>query len=146
MGMWGGGAAGGWSTSATSMGPNARRGLDGWNDDDLGKIYDSAVVSRLGPYLRPYRARVILAMVGVIGFSLASTVQPLLIGMAVDDAVRGNLDGLWRMVLWLIATVIVSWGFQYLQLTQTGYIGHRILLSLRREMFGHIQKIGRAHV
>ena len=63
MAMWGGHGAGGWSTSATSMGPNGRRGLDGWNDDDLGKVYDSAVVSRLGPYLRPFKWRVIVALV-----------------------------------------------------------------------------------
>ncbi|MGE3857668.1 MAG: ABC transporter ATP-binding protein [Dehalococcoidia bacterium] len=141
MGFWGGGAAGGWTHNATSMGPNARRGMDGWNDDDLGKIYDGAVVSRLLPYLRPFRARAVVALLGVLGFSLASTAQPLLIGLAVDDAIRGDLDGLSRMVLWLGVLVVVSWGFQYLQLTQTGYIGHRILLRLRTEMFGHIQKL-----
>lgn len=141
MGFWGGGSAGGWSTSTTSMGPNARRGMDGWNDDDLGKIYDAAVVSRLAPYLRPFRARVAVALVGVLGFSLASTAQPLLIGFAVDDAIRGDLDGLSRMVFALVALVVVSWGFQYLQQTQTGYIGHRILYRLRTEMFGHIQKL-----
>ncbi len=141
MGMWGGGAAGGWSTSATSMGPNARRGMDGWNDDDLGKVYDSAVVSRLLPYLGPYRVRAFVALFGVFGFSLASTIQPLLIGFAVDDAVRGDLAGLTKMVTWLVVLVAISWVFQYLQLTQTGYIGHRILLRLRTEMFGHIQRL-----
>ncbi|MDA0301087.1 MAG: ABC transporter ATP-binding protein [Chloroflexi bacterium] len=141
MGFWGGGSAGGWSTSATSMGPNARRGMDGWNDDDLGKIYDRTVVARLLPYLKPFKVRAFVALFGVLGFSLASTVQPLLIGFAVDDAVRGDMDGLSRWVMWLAATVAVSWAFQYLQLTQTGYIGHRILLRLRTEMFAHIQRL-----
>ena len=141
MAMWGGHGAGGWSTSATSMGPNARRGLDGWNDDDLGKVYDSAVVSRLGPYLRPFKWRVVVALIGVIGFSLTSTLQPLLIGFAVDDALRGDLEGLSRMTFGLVALVAISWAFQYLQQTQTGYIGHRILLRLRTQMFDHIQKL-----
>ena len=142
MGMWGGGGAGGWSASGTSMGGgNARRGLDGWNDDDLGKVYDGAVVRRLAPYLRPHRNRLFLALLGTLGFSLASTVQPLLIGFAVDDAVQGDVEGLTRWVTWLLGLVAISWVLQYVQTTQTGSIGHRILLRLRTEMFGHIQRL-----
>ena len=138
---WGGGQAGGWSTSATSMAPNARRGLDGWNDDELGRIYDGRVVSRLLPYLQPFRVRALVALLGTLGFSLASTIQPLLIGFAVDDAIRGDLSHLSQIVAGLLVLVGISWAFQYVQLTQTGYIGHRILLRLRTEMFAHIQKL-----
>ncbi|MSQ30461.1 MAG: ABC transporter ATP-binding protein [Dehalococcoidia bacterium] len=137
----GGGQAGGWSTSATGHGGDFRRGLDGWNDDDLGKIYDGEVVSRLAPYLKPYRVRVAFALLGVIGFSLTTTIQPLLVGFAVDAVVRGDLPGLSRMVFGLVGLVAISWMFHYLQQTQTGYIGHRILYRLRTEMFGHIQKL-----
>ena len=141
MGFWGGGAANGWSSSGTSMGGANRRGLDGWNDEELGKVYDGAVVRRLVPYLHPYRVRTVVALIGVFGYSLTSTLQPLLVGLGVDAAIRGDLDFLTRMVIGLVALVFISWGFQYLQLTQTGYIGHRILLRLRTEMFDHIQKL-----
>jgi len=47
MGMFGGGgAAGGWSQSLTSGNHGFRRGMDGWNDDELGKLYDAKVVGR----------------------------------------------------------------------------------------------------
>ncbi len=140
-GGFGGGAAGGWSNSGTSMGPNARRGMDGWNDDDLGKVYDGRVVSRLIPYLRPYRLRAVLAVLGVLGFAVTSTLQPLLIGLAVDRAIAGDVDGIARIGIQLAVLVFVAWGFQYLQLTQTGYIGHRVLYRLRTQMFDHTHSL-----
>ena len=142
MGMWGGGMAGGWSSSATGIGPGrSNRGLDGWNDEELGKIYDGAVVRRLLPYLKPYRLRALVALLGMLCFALASTLQPLLIGLAVDDAVRHDLDGLVRLSVALAVLVLVSWAFQYVQLTQTGYIGHHVLYRLRTELFDHIQRL-----
>lgn len=140
-GGFGGGAAGGWSNSGTSMGPNARRGMDGWNDDDLGKVYDGRVVSRLIPYLRPYRLRAVLAVLGVLGFAVTSTLQPFLIGLAVNRAIAGDVDGIAWIGIWLAVLVFVAWGFQYLQLTQTGYIGHRVLYRLRTQMFDHIHSL-----
>ncbi|MSQ29248.1 MAG: ABC transporter ATP-binding protein [Dehalococcoidia bacterium] len=115
--------------------------MDGWSDDDLGKVYDSRVVSRLIPYLKPYKFRAILAVIGVLGFATTSTLQPLLIGLAVDRAIEGNVTAVGRLGMQLVVLVAVAWGFQYLQLTQTGYIGHRVLYKLRTEMFDHIHSL-----
>src|SRR6478672_8865074 len=88
----GGGAAAGWSQSLTSNhGPGFRRGLDGWNDDDLGKLYDQKVVSRVGTYVKPYKWRLIASIIGVLGFAITSYLQPLLIGLAIDAIRKRNL-------------------------------------------------------
>jgi len=141
MGMWGGGAAGGWSSSGTSMGGPARRGMDGWNDEELGKVYDAKVVRRLVPYLAPFRFRLTLAMIGVLGFAVTSSLQPLLIGWAVDRGIEGDADGVARIAAGLAALTFGGWALQYLQLSQTGYIGHRVLLRLRTQLFDHIQRL-----
>ncbi len=153
MAMWGGGGAGGWSHSGTSMGPGAfRRGMDGWNDDELGKVFDANVVGRLWPYLKPFKLRTIMALAGVIGFAFCSFMQPLVIGLATnhilnairasDPAVRAaELSDLNRLGLIFVGLAAGSWAFQFLQLSSTGYIGHRILLRLRQEMFDHLQKL-----
>ncbi len=153
MGMWGGGAAGGWSSSATSMGPGAfRRGTDGWNDEELGKVFDLKVVGRLLPYIRPYKLRATLALIGVLGFAFCSFLQPLIIGNAINHIVRAvrtpdaavraaELGALNRLGLVFVALAVGSWFFQYVQLSNTGYVGHRILLALRKEMFEHLQKL-----
>jgi ABC-type multidrug transport system fused ATPase/permease subunit len=153
MGMWGGGAAAGWSSSATSMGgPGAfRRGLDGWNDEELGKVFDTKVVRRLIPYLKPYKWRAVLAFLGVVGFALCSYMQPLLIGKATNHIITAarssgaaraaEIDALNRLGFIFLGLALGAWFFQYVQLTSTGYIGHRILLTLRKELFDHLQKL-----
>ena len=154
MGMWGGGgAAAGWSSSGTHLGPGAfRRGTDGWNDEELGKVFDTKVVRRLLPYLKPYKLRAVLSLIGVLGFAVCSYLQPLLIGILANQAYKiatvrdaaersATLSGLNNTGLWLLALAIGSWAFQYLQLTNSGYIGHRVLLTLRKEMFEHLQKL-----
>ncbi len=140
MGMWGGGAAGGWSSSATSMG-GPRRGLDGWNDEELGKVYNGEVVRRLGKYIRPYKLRATLALIGVIGYGTMSSIQPLFIGLAVDRGLARDMPGLTRDVMILFGIVVAGWALQFLQLWETGYMGHRILFRLRTEMFNHIQSL-----
>ncbi len=142
MGMFGGGgAAGGWSQSLTSGNHGFRRGMDGWNDDELGKLYDAKVVGRLGKYIKPYRWRMTLSIVGVIGFALTSYAQPLLIGLAIDAVQKGNSGRLDFLFGLMVVFAFASWGFQYMQLDSSGIIGHNVLRRLRIEMFDHLQTL-----
>src|SRR5438105_4623094 len=125
--MGGGGMAGGWSSSLTSSGPSFRRGMDGWNDEELGKLYDAKVVSRLGAYLGPYRWRLTLSIIGVVGFAFTSYMQPLLIGLAIDAIRKQDTSRLDTIGAISLVFCVASWGFQYLQLNQSGIIGHNIL-------------------
>ncbi|MEX1021539.1 MAG: ABC transporter ATP-binding protein [Dehalococcoidia bacterium] len=142
----GGGMGGGWGAGGR-IGPGMgemRRGLrgdDGWTDDDLGKVYDGEVIRRLGPYLAPFKMRGAVALIGVVGFAVANAFQPRFISFLIDGAIAGDLDTVYNWGIWLGAFVLAGWLFQYLQLAQTGYIGHRILFRLRNDMFAHIQKL-----
>src|SRR5262249_4839674 len=132
-GGWGGSGAGGWS-GGLMAGPNSmRRGMDGWDDEELGKLYDQKVRRRLLPYLKPYPLQAIGAVIGVIGFAVMSFSQPLLVGLAIEDAITGDLAALNRDGIALVVLALGSWFFQWLQLNCSGYIGHRVLLQLRQE-------------
>ncbi|MCH7998751.1 MAG: ABC transporter ATP-binding protein [Chloroflexi bacterium] len=139
--------AGGWShqTSATSAGRpggGLKRSVDGWDDEELGKPYDHSVIVRLLPYLRPYRGRVALAILGLLVFAAASSSQPFLIAIAIDEFVpSGNIAGLNAIGAALVGLALISWAGQWLQQTQTAFIGHNVLLTLRTSMFNHIQKL-----
>ncbi|MGD9892693.1 MAG: ABC transporter ATP-binding protein [Dehalococcoidia bacterium] len=141
MGFWGAGA-GGWS----GMGPGAmrgamRRGMDGWNDEELGKLYDGKVVGRLIPYLKPYPWQVAGALIGVLGYAITSFSQPLIIGLAVERIRLGDMAALNRYGIILVAMALSSWFFNWLQLNCSGYVGHRILLKLRADLFDHLQRL-----
>jgi ATP-binding cassette subfamily B protein len=144
MAYWGAGAAGGWTGNWGPGGPGRqalRRSADGWDDDELGSVYSHRVMRRLVPYLRPYKARTLLAVLGMIGFAVAGPFQPVFIGQLIDAAGRASLTDVNRAGIGFLALTLFSWGAYYVQLNNTGWIGHRILYRLRTEMFDHLQKL-----
>jgi ABC-type multidrug transport system fused ATPase/permease subunit len=143
MAYWGAGAAGGWSGGMGPGGPGQRlrRSVDGWDDEEYGSLYNHRVMTRLFPYLRPFKFRTALAFIGMIGFAAAVPLQALLIGNLIDAARQGNLSDLNRTGFIFLGLVLFSWVAYWVQLTNTGWIGHRILFTLRTQMFNHLQKL-----
>jgi ATP-binding cassette subfamily B protein len=141
--MWGH-SAGGWSTQ---HGPGARttqlrRSTDGWDDDELGKLYDHDVMRRLFPYLKPYRRQAVTAVIAMLVFAVASGVPAYLIHLAIDNYIpQGDQSGITTTGLALLGLALVSWGAQYVQQVSTSFMGHNILLTLRTQMFAHIEKL-----
>jgi ATP-binding cassette subfamily B protein len=128
-------------------GPGGRRDgaggrADGWDYVEIGRIYDPQLLRRLLPFMRPYRGRVFVAFLAMLVFSVASYAQPWLMGRAVGDyVVHRDEAGLARLSLALVALALISWGAQWVQRIQTGYVGHRILLQLRTMLFAHLQRL-----
>ena len=119
-----------------------QRGGDGWDDDELGRIYDPHLVRRLVPYLTPYRRRMWVALIATIVTAAASYAQPWLMGLAVGGAIaNGNLDELTRVGVALCVLAVISWVALWTQRSLTGYVGHRILLQLRLQLFAHLQRL-----
>jgi ATP-binding cassette subfamily B protein len=140
--MWGGSSAGGWSHNSPLSRSGLKRSTDGWDDEELGKVYDHSVMTRLFPYLKPYKVQVGLAVLGMFVFAAASMSQPILIGIAIDRLIAGeDFDGVAMIGGLLIGLSIVGWLGQFTQQMMTGFVGHHVLLTLRTKMFNHIQKL-----
>ena len=137
FGGWGGGGGGGGGGLGVG---GLRRAMDGWSDDALGKAYDHKVVVRLAKYIRPYKWRVVIAIIGTIVFSATSYTQPVLIGQATDYALTGNVNDLVLVCLGLVGLALLAWVSYYGYMSTTAWMGHRVLLTLREEMFSHLQK------
>ena len=146
MAYWGGGNAGGWNNQGghwnSQLRPNTlKRSTDGWTDDELGSVYNHRVVMRLSKYIAPYKWRLFLAALGTLGFAFTTRSMPL----AVEGLIRGaehhnagsiNLWGWFYLALAGVGAIAY-----FMQLMQTGWIGQRMLLHLREEMFAHLQKL-----
>jgi ATP-binding cassette, subfamily B, multidrug efflux pump len=143
FGGWGGGAGGGMGGRGGGGGGAGalRRAVDGWSDEGLGKAYDHKVVVRLAKYAAPYKIRLIIGIIGTIIFSAASYTQPLLVGLAVNSALAGNLHDLTIQGLMLVGLALVAWASYFGYMTSTAWMGHGVLLTLRKQMFGHLQKL-----
>ena len=149
MGFWGSGVggsqAGGWSRDSSVFGglggSSYGRGLDGWNDEELGQVIDPKVVRRLFPYLLPHKLLVSLGFVSVLLWAFAYYAQPYVIGKAIDALAHHNLSGLNFYATVLLGVTISAWILQWVQLTTTGWVGHKILLRLRTQLFDHLQTL-----
>ncbi|MBI5285920.1 MAG: ABC transporter ATP-binding protein [Chloroflexi bacterium] len=141
----GAGSAGGWSGQGNwgnNLRPNSlKRSGDGWDDDELGSVYNHRVVMRLSKFVAPYRGRLALALLGTLGYAAATRSMPLAVRGLSGAAIHKDLGGVNQWGWVYIALAVVSAGFFYIQLTSTGWIGHRLLLGLRRDMFAHLQKL-----
>lgn len=145
MGLWNVGPSWGGGMQGRPGGPgaaNLRRSTDGWEDEELGKVFDRKVLRRMAPYLKPYKLQVFLATLSMAIFSVASIAPYYLIGRATDDYIsNGDLSGVGRIGAALVGLALVSWLMQWIQQVTTAYVGHRILLTIRTEMFDHIEKL-----
>ena len=144
MGMWGGGAAGGWSTGigGQSMGPaRAGRGADGWDDEYLGKAYDAEVVKRLVPYIGPHKLRFMLAFSCMIVSAGSNFLQPLLIGLTVKASIQQDSRQVVILFCLMVGLAVAAWGAMMVQQLTMNWIGNAILLKLRTEMYDHMESL-----
>ena len=67
--------------------------------------------------------------------------MPLAVRNLIAAATHSNFDDLNRWGFIYLGFAGAAALFSFLQLTQSGWMGHRLLLKLRKEMFGHLQKL-----
>ncbi|MCH8025164.1 MAG: ABC transporter ATP-binding protein [Chloroflexi bacterium] len=116
-------------------------GYDGWGDEEFGAVYSHDVVMRLLGYLRPFKGRVALAVFATFIYIVTARYQPILVRDLIDSASRGDLGGVNRAGILFILLALGAWVSYYVQLLNTGWIGHRVLFTLRTQMFNHYQKL-----
>ena len=150
MAYWGGGQAGGWS--GDMRGVRQGRAVDGWDYDDLGRVYDPILVRRIVPMLRPYRLQAVIAVISMFVFAIASYAQPYVMAAATqsivdklrsgDAALIAQVDAdIIQFGLLLIGLAAISFVSGAVQRLMTGYVGHRILRDMRSNMFAHLNRL-----
>jgi len=111
-------------------------------EEALGKAYDARLMRRLLTYLRPYRGPVALAVVVLILASGLQVVGPWITQVALDEAIpQGDQARLSRLALLLLATLGLGFVLQYAQALLTTWLGQRIMLDLRRQIFAQLQRL-----
>jgi ATP-binding cassette, subfamily B, multidrug efflux pump len=113
-----------------------------FEDDNLGKAYDSQLMKRLLHYLKPYKRWLVIAFFVMVLSSLLQLAGPLVIKMAIDNHISvGDVDGLGRLsllyALILLIQFFATWGQIYLM----EWIGQRAMFDLRMVTFKHIQTL-----
>ena len=120
-------------------------------EEALGKAYDSRLMRRLMEYMRPYKWRVFLALALTLAVTPLELAPPLLFKRAVDRYLvpaSHQLLGLAaaRRGLVLISIVyllVLAFDFlaQYIQIRIMQRVGQQTMYDMRREIFGHLQRL-----
>ena len=91
--------------------------------------------------LRPYRARVVVAMASLLAATAASLAPPYLAKLAIDKGiVPGDLHALDLIVAAFVLAALVYWAATYVQTYLVGWVGQRALQDLRLRIFSHLQR------
>jgi ATP-binding cassette subfamily B protein len=120
-------------------------------EEALGKAYDSRLMRRLLQYMKPYKWRVVLALVMVAIVTPLELAPPLIFRKAIDSyfvpALKHVLpqDAAWSGVGWLslllLAVLVFNFLAQYVQIRIMQRVGQQTMYDMRREIFAHMQRL-----
>ena len=103
---------------------------------------DLKLLARLWPFLRPDLFLLVLSLVLIPVATLASTVQPMLVGRAIDAAIVDHSSDALRQIVLLFAAAIVADAIgRFAQTYAMQLAGQRAMARVRADVFKHVQGI-----
>lgn len=111
-------------------------------EDVIGKAYDSRLMRRLSVYARPYGWLIAAALSCLMLDGLMQIVGPLMTQRVIDVALPArDLNLVWRSATLFALSLVVAFACQYGETVLTGLLGQRVMRDLRRDIFGHVQRL-----
>jgi ATP-binding cassette subfamily B protein len=112
------------------------------DEDVLGRIYDARLIKRLGGYLKPYRFPLLVTLVLVLLVAGLQIVGPLIVREAIDNQIKvGQTDRLGDLVLAYVVVLVSIFVLNFCQAVLMTYVGQRVMMDLRLQLFDHVQKM-----
>ena len=110
----------------------------------LGTIYDGRILRRLGSYLVPHRWPVLVAVVMMIGVAALELIPVLILREAIDGQIAhpegARTDQLGELAVAFVASLIGIFVLRYVQAYLMAWVGQRVMMDLRMDLFRHIQR------
>ncbi len=135
------------TAQTTQQRPAASRGRAGNLDElYLGNVIDAEVVRRLLGYALQNKPIFAVALLGITGYITAIVCQPLIIAWGMDTFIAARGDeptsgSLTTVVAIFVADIVLLGISQYVQFRALARMTTRILYSLRKDMFAHVQSL-----
>lgn len=113
------------------------------DDDPIApKTYDWQLFRRLLAYLGPYLGAAATALALIVVMAGLDLVGPWLTKVAIDRHIApGDAQGLTLVALVYFLTLGAAWVVRFAQTYIMQMTGQRIMRDVRREVFGHLQKL-----
>ena len=112
------------------------------DEDNLGRIYDRRLLKRLAGYLKPYIPPLALTLLLVVIAAGLQITGPLIVREAIDNQIQvGRTDNLAELVGIYLAVLVGLFALEFAQIMLMTYVGQRVMMDMRLELFSHIQKM-----
>lgn len=112
------------------------------DEDRRAKAFDATLARRLLDYVRPYGRLVALALTLLMTQGALQLVGPMMTRRVIDVAIPArDASSIVESTLVLIAALLTQALFAYTETVTTGTVGQRVMHDLRREIFGHLQRL-----
>ena len=109
--------------------------------DPYGAVYDHRVVSRMAPFLGPYKLQVALALISMVVYTVTLVAAPWLISLGIDAVTGGNVSDLNWIALVFAVNALLGYATNWLQLVYMAKVGQGVLYALRTRVFSHLQRL-----
>ncbi len=131
------------SIGSSSVGMGPRSALEDFGSEGKGgEVYNPKVVNRMLAYLKPYRGKMIIALILTLLESALTLMSPYLIKVAIDQYILPkDIDGLARISLILVGVFIGTFLVSSAQRYLISWIGLKALAQFRSDLFNHLQRI-----
>ncbi len=115
-------------------------------EEELGeaqeKPFNYSYFMRLLRYLNPYNRSLIVVGLFILVGTVATLLEPYLLGLIIDRGVAGkDLTLIFILLGVLVVFRFLSWGAGYLRVFKINQVGQSVLYDLRSQLFGHIQQL-----
>ena len=111
-------------------------------EEALGKPIDARLLVRLLRYLRPYLGITATAIVMLLALAVLQLAGPYLTKVAIDRAIpAGDLRLIALLGGALAVALVAEFALEYGQTVLTAYIGQRVMVDLRQEIFRKLQRL-----
>ena len=125
--------------------PKAVVGSQVSHDEEMfGRAFDGRVIRRFLSYCKPHRPVLVTAILSVLIFTSTQIAFPLVILYAIDNALvkdKFNAGVLEICAVIFCFLAVINYSANYYQESTVGKIAERVLVQLRRDMFGHLQRV-----
>src|SRR5439155_1684504 len=130
-----------WSAQREGVGAH-RVSTAAFTEDLVAKSYDRTLLRRLLTYLRPYQAAVAVSFLLIVVMAGLDLVGPYLTKLAIDRYItKGNAPGPARVAALYLLTLLGAFAVRYGQVYILQMTGQKVMLDMRRQIFGHLQRL-----
>ena len=99
-------------------------------------------LARLVRLVYPYRLRAALSILAMVVVTATGLALPYLVSIAIDSGIRRHdLHVVDLVIVAFLAANVLNLGASYVQTYLVSWVGERVILDLRRNVFAHLQKL-----